>query len=575
METSIVEPRKKFGRDTGYFTESAVNELEYFGSDRTFEENYVDEVAATIELDTTCEISLSSVSTTVCKSQQMNMMHAEGGWPKDIDPTEKQDVARFKKRVEKTDEFKDAVKGLAPVIERAAMQNNTVDIYEDYFDGTWMDHSSEPPSAKGLAVFRDPSEITRTATSIDWQPDGNRLAVTYSVLQFQDPRVLTDSSSIPMQSYIWDVSNPNTPEMELLPSSPLCCLRYNPKMPEQLVGGSYNGLVTFFDFRKNGSKPCETSVIENSHHDPVYDVHWISSKTGNLCASISTDGQMLKWDTRRLREPLERTDLSTGKHPLMPDAILGGSSMDYNQEAGSTKYLVGTEQGVVLSYNERNKKLNNGIMVYDTMAGRHHGPINSIQRNPVHSKFFMTVGDWTARIWTEDLKTPIMTTKYHPAYLTAGCWSPTRPGVFMVTRDDGVLDIWDYFYRQNEVAYSHKASDAPLSSIAVNANGKYVTVGDKNGTVSLLQVCDSLAIQQSNEKLAILGMFERESKREKNLELRSKELAKKQQQISKDAESKNSLEGDEAAQANMAQLLQQVDEEFLKLVKEGDDAEQK
>lgn len=21
---------------------------------------------------------------------------------------------------------------------------------------------------------------------------------------------------------------------------------------------------------------------------------------------------------------------------------------------------------------------------------------------------------------------------------------------------DGVLDIWDYFYRQNEVAYSHK-----------------------------------------------------------------------------------------------------------------------
>jgi hypothetical protein len=25
-----------------------------------------------------------------------------------------------------------------------------------------VDHSSEPPSAKGLAVFRDPSEIKRT-----------------------------------------------------------------------------------------------------------------------------------------------------------------------------------------------------------------------------------------------------------------------------------------------------------------------------------------------------------------------------------------------------------------------------
>ena len=30
-------------------------------------------------------------------------------------------------------------------------------------------------------------------------------------------------------SYIWDVNNPNTPEMELQPSSALCCLEYNPK----------------------------------------------------------------------------------------------------------------------------------------------------------------------------------------------------------------------------------------------------------------------------------------------------------------------------------------------------------
>ena len=31
-------------------------------------------------------------------------------------------------------------------------------------------------------------------------------------------------------SYIWDVNNPNTPELELQPSSALCCLEYNPKV---------------------------------------------------------------------------------------------------------------------------------------------------------------------------------------------------------------------------------------------------------------------------------------------------------------------------------------------------------
>ena len=41
-------------------------------------------------------------------------------------------------------------------------------------------------------------------------------------------------------SYIWDINNPNTPDFELIPSSPLCCLEYNPKDPHVLVGGSYN-----------------------------------------------------------------------------------------------------------------------------------------------------------------------------------------------------------------------------------------------------------------------------------------------------------------------------------------------
>lgn len=89
---------------------------------------------------------------------------------------------------------------------------------------------------------------------------------------------------------------------------------------------------------------------------------------------------------------------------------------------------------------------------------------------------------------------------------------------------DGVVDIWDYFYRQNEVAYSHKVGDASLSSISVQGNvqagGKLVAVGDVNGTVSLLEVCESLATSTgSQERGAIGAMFEREMKQEKNLEV--------------------------------------------------------
>lgn len=60
------------------------------------------------------------------------------------------------------------------------------------------------------------------------------------------------------------------------------------------------------------------------------------------------------------------------------------------------------------------------------MTSGHHGPVYGLVRNPFYPKYFLSIGDWTARIWNEDLKTPIMTSKYHSSYLTGGRWSPTR-----------------------------------------------------------------------------------------------------------------------------------------------------
>lgn len=507
----------------------------------------------------------------------------EGGWPKDVDFTEQSDVSRFRKKAEKDDDYKGAVKALGPIVARCMKQVNTINIYEEYFEGDNVDHSSEPPSAKGLAVFRDPNDVKRTATSINWHPDPAapaKLAVSYSILNFQDPRFT--NSRMPQQSYIWDILNPNTPDVELLPPSPLCCLRFNPKNTDTLVGGSYNGLITFYDLRRSGggtakeTLPFSASVIEKSHHDPVYDVFWINSKTGNQCVSVSTDGQMLWWDTRRLSEPTDALQLCTDIKAN--GQILGGSSLEYNSEAGPSKYLIGTEQGVVMMCNLKNRKQNNGITVFDQGPGKHHGPIYSIQRNPANAKCFITVGDWTARIWMEDLKTPIMTTKYHSSYLTAGCWSPTRAGVFFVTRMDGVLDIWDYFYRQNEVAYSHKVCDSMLSSIAVQGTsaggGKLVAMGDVTGTISLLELCESLAVPQANERKAIDLMFEREMKQEKNLEAREREI-RRQKNLDSESRTKEAQEKKDAKDEKMEALLRKVDADFLAMIKEAEDDESK
>lgn len=56
-----------------------------------------------------------------------------------------------------------------------------------------------------------------------------------------------------------------------------------------------------------------------------------------------------------------------------------------------------------------------------------------------------------------------MWTKYHMAYLTDGCWSPTRPAVFYTTRADGTLDIWDFLFKQNDPTLSIQVCLASLT----------------------------------------------------------------------------------------------------------------
>ena len=56
--------------------------------------------------------------------------------------------------MEKDDEYIKQVKSLGDAVEQSIMQNYAIDIYQEYFSGEYADHSSEPPSAKTLSVFK-------------------------------------------------------------------------------------------------------------------------------------------------------------------------------------------------------------------------------------------------------------------------------------------------------------------------------------------------------------------------------------------------------------------------------------
>ena len=370
------------------------------------------------------------------------------------------------------------------------------------------------------------------------------------------------------------MNSPNEPTNVILPPSPITSLAFSNKFTDILAAGLYNGQVLFWDLRADKPQaftPSETdkpkiTEAEKSHYDAVFDVVWPGSKTGAECISAAPDGRVLWWDWRNLSQgPITTALLTDG---LPGDRVLGATRLDNSTEQ-PMKVLVGTEQGYIVQVMRKPGNKGEVASRLGMEGGKHHGPVFGIQRNPAQnvSKYFLTVGDWTAKIWAEDLKVPLITTRYHDAYLTDGCWSSTRPGIFFLTRSDGWIDIWDYYYRQNEVCYSQKISDYSLTCMAVKPKTSDILIGDASGSITLLQLCKSLWEPQPKgiEENALKSMFEREYNREKTLVQQRKTLENKKE---KEKEKPKEAKQGEKKKTFVESKIKELEADFFKRAKQ-------
>lgn len=561
MEITYVYTKKRsdFGRQCNFSDQPAELHCD-ISPDNYIGQNFIERNPVDKGIQCGAEMSEHEGNTIVHDLEHRGVNHTEGGWPKDVNPQEIEQVIRYRKKVEKDEMYINTVMGLATVMENCIKQNNAVNIYEDYFDDAGLDSSIEPPSAKTINIFRDPNEIKRTATHLSWYPDGpKKLAIAYCNLDFQG-----SSPDSNMESYIWDVENPNKPEMTLKPASPLVCVEYNPKDSHILIGGQYNGQIVFWDTRKS-SQPCDMTPVEKSHRDPAYKVIWIQSKTGTECFSASSDGQVLWWDTRKLGEPTEVMYLDPTKKQDFTKAQ-GAMCLEYEPTI-PTKFMAGTERGTIISCNRKAKTPTEKIIA---VYPGHIGPVYSIQRNPFFPKNFLSVGDWTARIWSEDIReSSILWTKYHLSYLTDGCWSPTRPSVFFTTKMDGTLDVWDVMHKQNDPTLSIQVCDEALQSLRVQDQGYLIATGSQNGTTTLLELSSGLSTIERNEKNVISAIFDRETKREKILESRHREMKLKERTKSQQDKDKDRDEADhknEDDDVNVEEMISKAEKEFYEII---------
>lgn len=463
------------------------------------------------------------------ESADRGMNHVEGGWPKELNLLDEEAVIRYRKKLEREENYIEAMKNLSKPIEHAILQNNAINIYQRYFGESSDLENTQRTDARIKNRFRDPAEIQRPISHLSWSADCATFAATYCNMDFQKRKPNEDKSS-----YIWDAEIPSNPQITLETKTPIVALEYNPRDKHSLVAGLYTGQVCYFDPRKSPDY-VECSPVEVSHRDPCHSVLWINSKTGMEFFSTSSDGVVKWWDCRKLNETLDHIVLDLSKDgPNMMKAY-ATSCLEYDPNIPA-KYLVGTEAGCVICGNRKGTNLSEKL---PWTIKSHTGPIYSIERNHAFSKCFLVVADWSARIWSEDCKeSAIMWTNQHKARLTCGQWNPGRYSVFYLTRSDGILDIWDLLQEQRGPLLSVRMGHSVLTTLRVQEDGEFLVVGDENGTCSIVQFSEDLITSSKNDKFFLMAMFERESRREKILEARNREIRLKYSVKLKETEEK-------------------------------------
>jgi len=130
--------RKDFGRSAKQFADAPTTALhETIGNPDQFGEFLMPKLQS-VGVQHVSDTSEHSVSTERFELKGEGVLHVDGGWPKDVDPNEAEQTIRYRKKVEKDEDFIKAIKSLAEVADTCLRQNSAIDIYQDYFDGEFF-----------------------------------------------------------------------------------------------------------------------------------------------------------------------------------------------------------------------------------------------------------------------------------------------------------------------------------------------------------------------------------------------------------------------------------------------------
>ncbi|XP_026488474.1 dynein intermediate chain 3, ciliary-like [Vanessa tameamea] len=512
-----VKIRKDFGQQVRFCEVPAVM-LDSIDPNKLDQKQYCLRNPTSNESQTVIKLSEHYVNTKKIVLRDQGVNHVEGGWPKDINFQDEEATSRHRRRFERDDSYVSAILNSYDGLKHLIEQNNAIEMYNMYFKEINSEEPVEKYFVRKSIVFNDPDE--RPIASIGWtHEDDSKIVVAYCNKNYPVNRPVNKNATCS----IWAIENSAETYTDFIPPSFCWKVACSPSNSSEIIGGLQNGSVCIFDIRAK-KEPIAISPIHLAHRDPVTALLYIHSRLNNEFFSGSSDGQCMWWDIRNISRPTDNLVMSIHA-PSSPDDGLkyteGISALQFDRTF-TTKFLCGTDTGYVINVNRKGK---NHAEVMSAIFSAHKGSVKSVERNPFIPKFFITCGDWTTNIWSDDIQSsPIIFGTSHPKQISDVAWCPQRVSSYMSICRDGIFRYWDLLRKYYEPIVVLPVSKYPLLYIRPNEEGKFVAIGDTKGSLNLITLSDNMVYSGDRDRNLIVQHFDREARKEHILETRVREI---------------------------------------------------
>ncbi|XP_068445744.1 dynein axonemal intermediate chain 3 isoform X2 [Clinocottus analis] len=402
-----------------------------------------------------------------------------------------------------------------------------------------------------VALLQGTQPIKKVPGSTDLFDLEDNKEIKTPVVRFCAVSALESSHKAPITDVQWlpptfevtktglPVENKSNISTQVVTCSPDCAISFwDVRGPKVSLSAS--------DRKQNVDQKTPYSVPDTFKHldrtwKPLFRVSLPKIETSGEYASLKFSMEHYTCTTNNAAQTTEAANENDDSSAVVPDnsSHIGTSAKTLTPlDDVNTKLFIGTEVGEIIYTDWKMMKDDPGRLQSAKSLhcfSIHKRQVNTVQRSPFFKDIILTIGCWNFAIWREGaMDGPIILSPSSDRVCTVGCWSPNRPAVFFIGKEDGSIDVWNLLEKIIEpVQVNAHITNSKITCIkpwTASPKQHFLAVTDDLGTLRVFEIPKLLYIPSKNESLNVKKyLMEVEEHRMQDL-LKTEELWKKTKQ---------------------------------------------